>query len=70
MVRFILDKTSRTYIGQRELDRLGLLNVEDRVTQLKLNHVFKVVHGLTPKYIVIISPVFLTDTLQYKAKSF
>ena len=50
MVRFILDKNPRAHIGQRELDRLGLLNIQDRVTQLKLNHVFKVFHNLAPKY--------------------
>ena len=50
MVRFILDKNPRAHIGLRELDRLGLLNVQDRVTQLKLNHVFKVEHSLAPKY--------------------
>ena len=38
MVRFILGKSSRAHIGQTELDRLGLLNVKDRVTQLKQNN--------------------------------
>ena len=51
MVRFILNKNSRDHIGQKELDRLGLLNVKDRVTQLKLNHVYKIAHNTTPEYL-------------------
>ena len=50
-VRFILGKSSRAQIGQTELDSLGLLNVKDRVTQLKLNHVYKITRNITPNYL-------------------
>ena len=41
VVRFILNMGPRTHIGQRELDRVGLLSVKDKVIQMKMNHVYK-----------------------------
>ena len=41
----------RTHIGQRELDRVGLLSVKDRVIQMKMNHVYKIFHGTAPDYL-------------------
>ena len=37
-------------IGQKELDTVGMLTTEDRVAQLKLNHVFKIFHDCSPDY--------------------
>ena len=51
VVRFILNLGPRSHIGQRELDQVGLLSVKDRVIQMKLNHVFKIVHGTAPDYL-------------------
>ena len=51
VVRFILNMGPRTHIGQRELDRVGLLSVKDRVIQMKMNHVFKIFHGTAPDYL-------------------
>ena len=42
MVRFILKLRPRFHIGDEELKTVGMLKVEDRVRQLKLNHVFKI----------------------------
>ena len=39
----------RTHIGQNELDNVGMLSSWDRVVQLKLNHVFKLFHNLSPE---------------------
>lgn len=50
VVRFVLDLGPRDHIGQKELDSVGLLKIEDRVKQLKLNHAFKVFHKLSPCY--------------------
>ena len=50
MVRFILDLEPRSHIGSRELNQLGMLPVEARVKQLKLNHVFKIFHNTAPSY--------------------
>ena len=50
VVRFILNMGPRTHVGQRELDRAGLLSVKDRVIQMKMNHVFKIFQGTAPDY--------------------
>ena len=50
VVRFILGVGPRTHIGQKELDMVGMLTSEDRVAQLKLNHVFKIFHDCSPDY--------------------
>ena len=51
VVRFILNMGPRTHIGQRELDRVGLLSVKDRVIQMKMNHIYKIFHGTAPDYL-------------------
>ena len=51
IVRFILGVGPRTHIGQKELDMVGMLSSRDRVVQLKLNHVFKIFHDLSPDYL-------------------
>ena len=51
MVRFILDKHSRSHIGQDELNKISMLKVADRVSQLKLNHAFKIFNGTSPQYL-------------------
>ena len=51
VVRFVLGMGPRTHVGQEQRSKLGLVSVNDRVTQLKLNHVFKIFHGLSPDYL-------------------
>ena len=51
MVRFILDKHSRSHIGQDELNKISMLKVAHRVSQLKLNHAFKICNGTSPQYL-------------------
>ena len=51
VVRFILNMGPRTHIGQRELDRVGLLSVKDRVIQMKMSDVYKIFHGTAPDYL-------------------
>jgi hypothetical protein len=51
MVRFILNLDWRAHIGQRELDSLGMLSVNNRVTHLKMNHVFKIFNGTSISYL-------------------
>lgn len=53
VVRFILNKGPRAHIGQEELNRVGFLDVEDRVKQLKLGLVFKIFHGRCPDYLKV-----------------
>ena len=51
VVRFKLNMGPRTHIGQRELDRVGLLSVKDRVIQMKMSYVYKIFHGTAPDYL-------------------
>ena len=51
MVRFILNLGPRHSINCDILDCLNMLNVEARVKQLRLNHVFNIVQGLAPNYL-------------------
>lgn len=50
-VRFVLNKNSRCHIGYKELCEVGWLNVENRVGQLKLNHMHKIVQDRAPLYL-------------------
>ena len=51
VVRFILNLGPRTSISCEILDSLGMLRVDDRATQLRLNHVFNIFHGNAPNYL-------------------
>ena len=51
VVRFILDTNNRFHIGQEELSRVSMLKFADRVTQLKLSHVFKISKEIAPQYL-------------------
>ena len=51
MVRFNLKLGPRSHIGDEELKTVGMLKVEDRVRQLKLNHVFKIYNEVAPEYL-------------------
>ena len=51
MVRFILQLPSRSHIGQSQLSALNFLNISDRVSQLRLNYVFKSRNGTSPLYL-------------------
>jgi hypothetical protein len=49
IVRFITNSGPRMHIGN--LNNLQLLNVTDRVTFLKLSHVYKIFYGNCPDYL-------------------
>ena len=52
ITRFILKLEPRSHIGREEFEKLGMLKVEDRIKQLKLNHVFKIYHDEAPEYLI------------------
>ena len=52
IIRFILKLQPRSHIGREEFEKLGMLKVEDRIKQLKLNHVFKIYHDEAPEYLI------------------
>ena len=51
LVRFILNLHHRSRITQNELDRAGMLNVNDRARQLMLNHMYNVHKCTAPSYL-------------------
>ena len=51
VVRFVLDLGPRSRISCDQLDVVNMLNVSDRTSQLRLNHVFNVIHGCSPTYL-------------------
>ena len=51
MVRFILKLDFRDYVGEQDLDKLHMLYVKDRVTQLKMNHVFNIFNKSSSSYL-------------------
>ena len=44
IIRFILKLDPRSHTDGEEFKKLGVLKVEDRIKQLKPNHVFKIYH--------------------------
>ena len=51
LIRFILGISTRSHIGYREFSSSNMLPVEYRVTQIKNNHMFNIVHGSAPEYL-------------------
>ena len=51
IARYILNYNHREHIGRTELSSISFINIKDRVEQLRLNHVFKVRQGTSPKYL-------------------
>lgn len=50
VIRYMLNVPPRTHIGPAEMKEVGLLPVEGRVKQLKLNHMFDIIHKRAPEY--------------------
>ena len=50
MIRFILGLPARAHIGYAEFSRVGMLPIQQRVAQLKLNHMFNIIHNEAPTY--------------------
>ena len=51
MVRFILDMSPRDSINYNVLSSIQILNIEDRVKQLRLNHVYNIFNDRAPSYL-------------------
>ena len=52
VVRFTKKLGPRSHIGYSELDSVGFLKLDNRVKQLRLNHVFKIFKGTSPLYLL------------------
>ena len=51
VIRFLLNAPARTHIGANEFRKVGMLPVELRVKQLKLNLVHNIINGKAPNYL-------------------
>ena len=51
IVRFVLELGPRAHIGQQELDKMGILSVEDRSAQLILHTMYDVFNNTAPVYL-------------------
>ena len=50
VIRFILDKDFMYHINHTDFKSLGILNINTRAEQLRLNHVFNVFNDTCPEY--------------------
>ena len=50
-IRFVLGIPPRTHLGCSEFSRVNILPVTYRADQIKLNHMFNIVHGSAPEYL-------------------
>ena len=51
VIRFVLGIPPRTHLGCSEFSRINILPVKYRADQIKLNHMFNIVHGSAPEYL-------------------
>ena len=51
VIRFVLGIPPRTHLGCSEFSRVNILPVKYRADQIKLNHMFNIVHGWAPEYL-------------------
>ena len=50
VIRFVLGIPPRTHLGCSQFSRLNILPVKYRAEQIKLTHMFNIVHGSAPEY--------------------
>ena len=51
VIRFVLGIPPRTHLGCSECSIVNILPVKYRADQIKLNHMFNIVHGSAPEYL-------------------
>ena len=51
LVRFVLDYNGRRSLFPEDFSKIGILNVSDRVKQLRLGHVFNIHKGKAPVFL-------------------
>ena len=51
LIRYVLDLPSRAHVGLKEFKEINWLPVAYRVTQIKLNHMYKIISGKAPEYL-------------------
>ena len=67
MVRFVFGYDSRHHVGPPDLLSLTWLSISDRVNYFQLIHLFKIKHGLGPRYLRS-NIVSVSDTHSYRTR--
>ena len=67
MLRFVYGFDNRHHVGHSELLSLSWLSIPDRVNYFKLIHLFKVKHGLGPRYLRS-NIASVSDTHSYRTR--
>ena len=52
IIRFMLNAPWRFHVGANEFKHVGLLPIEYRVEQLMLGHMFNIINGNAPAYLI------------------
>ena len=66
-IQFILDLPARSHVGYVEFSKTKMFPVHKRVEQLKMNHMFNIIHGISPAYLK--EDISLQDNASHQTRS-
>ena len=67
LIRFILALPARAHVGYEEFSKARMFPVHKRVDQLKMNHMFNIIQGLSPAYLR--EDLLLNDNSNHRTRS-
>ena len=67
IIRFILDLPARSHVGYVEFSKAKMFPVHKWVEQLKMNHMFNIIHGNSPAYLK--EDISLQDNTSHQTRS-
>ena len=67
IIRFILNLPARSHVGYVEFSKAKMFPVHKRVEQLKMNHMFNIIHGNSPTYLQ--EDISLQDNTSHQTRS-
>ena len=67
LIRFILALPARAHVGYEEFSKARMFPVHKRVDQLKMNHMFNIIQGISPAYLR--EDILLSDNSNHQTRS-
>lgn len=67
VIRYMLNVPPRIHIGVQEFQEVGLLPLESRVDQLKMDHMFDILNDGAPGYMKKHIDMIYNQQLQYQS---
>ena len=67
VIGFILDLPARSHLGYDEFSKANMFPVGKRVDQLKMTHLFNIIHGTVPAYLSV--AVSLKEKARHQTRS-